>query len=154
MRSPGKFLVDVVSKIYREVIKVARQLGNTVQPVIGLFLHRAATEIVFQPLHPDTGARRHKGRVIAVRERPKFHPELYLRDLTDGMRSPGKFLVDVHTFSCFRITIEKLSKILAAFLRTEKHKRICVDDGGPRGSEHFKTKPPVSWRRLATSSRR
>ena len=34
--SMAKFLVDVVSKCFREVIiKVVRQLGNTVQPVTG-----------------------------------------------------------------------------------------------------------------------
>ena len=58
----------VVSKIYREVIKVVRQLGNTVQFVIGLVFHRVANELLLQPLQPDTGTQWHEGRVIAVRD--------------------------------------------------------------------------------------
>ena len=38
----------------------------------------------------------------------------------------------------------------STFQRGETHSS-CVGDGGPRGSEHFRTKPSVSWRRLANS---
>jgi hypothetical protein len=60
-----------------------------------IWINRVASEIVFQPLHPDTGAPLHEERVIAVREEPNLHLEFYQRDVTDGMRSPWKLPVDV-----------------------------------------------------------
>merc|ERR1712136_735327 len=59
------------------------------------WINRVASEIVFQPLHPDTGAPVHEERVIAVREEPNLHLEFYQRDVTDGMRSPWNLPVDV-----------------------------------------------------------
>ena len=53
-----------------------------------LWTNRVASEIVFQSLHPDTGAPLHEERVTAVREEPNVHLEFYLQGVTDGMRSP------------------------------------------------------------------
>ena len=49
---------------------------------------RVSCKIVFQPLHPDTGAPLHEERVITVREEAKLRPEFHLQDVTDGTRSP------------------------------------------------------------------
>ena len=49
---------------------------------------------------------------------------------------------------------ERLLKIFAAVPSAEKYMRIVLAMEAGDGSEHFKTKPSVSWRRLATSSRR
>ena len=46
-----------------------------------------AREIVFHPLHPDTGAR-------YTREEPNLHLEFYLRVVTVGMRSSWNLLVE------------------------------------------------------------
>ena len=53
-----------------------------------LWTNRVASEIVFQSLHPDTGAPSHGERVTAVREKPNLHLEFHLQGVTDGMRSP------------------------------------------------------------------
>ena len=59
-------------------------------PLERIWINHAACEIAFQPSHPDTGALSHS-------RRPNFHLELYLRDVTRGMRSLWKLLL-----SCFR----------------------------------------------------
>ena len=46
MRSPWNLPVDVGSKSFQEVVKVAQKLENTVQPVIGLGFHSSALEDV------------------------------------------------------------------------------------------------------------
>ena len=49
-------------------------------------------EIVFQPLHPDTGAPFHEERVMAAREGQNLHFEFLQRNVADGMRSSCKIL--------------------------------------------------------------
>ena len=46
MRSPSNLPVDVVSKRSQEVITVAKEIENTVQPVIWLGFHSSAIENV------------------------------------------------------------------------------------------------------------
>merc|ERR1712135_273167 len=46
MRSPWKLPVDVVSKSFQEVVKVAQKIENTMQPVIGLGFHSSSLEDV------------------------------------------------------------------------------------------------------------
>ena len=58
-----------------------------------LWANCVASEIVFQSLHPDTGAPSHEKRVTAVREESNLHLEFYLQGVTDGMRSPWKLHV-------------------------------------------------------------
>ena len=58
-----------------------------------LWINRVASEIVFQSLHPNTGAPLHEERVTGVREEANLHLEFYLQGVTDGMRSPWKLLV-------------------------------------------------------------
>ena len=60
-----------------------------------IWINRVASEIVFQPLHPDIGAPLHPERVIAVREEPNLHLEVCRRGVTDRMRSPWKLPLDV-----------------------------------------------------------
>ena len=90
----------LVSQCFQEVFDVAWKLENRVPPVIALSFHSSATEdvdhealrlasvikvqfginrvaskIVFQPLVPDTGARLHEERAIAVRQESNEHFE-------------------------------------------------------------------------------
>ena len=51
--------------------------------------------IAFQPSHPDTGALLFEECVVAMREEPNLHRKFYQRDVTDGIRSPWKFPVDI-----------------------------------------------------------
>ena len=41
------------------------------------WINRVTSEIVFQPLHPDTSAPLHEERVIEVRKQPKSHLKFY-----------------------------------------------------------------------------
>ena len=50
---------------------------------------------MLQPLDPDTDAQLHEERVISVRKKPNLHLEFYQRDVTGGMQTPWKLLVDV-----------------------------------------------------------
>ena len=52
---------------------------------------------------PETGASLHDERVIATHEEPDLHLVLYKRDVTDGMRSLWKVLVDVISKSCLEV---------------------------------------------------
>ena len=52
-----------------------------------VWINRVASKIVFQPLEPDTGAPLHQERVIAVRQESNVHFEVYLRNVTGGMRT-------------------------------------------------------------------
>ena len=80
------------------------------------WINRVTSEIVFQPLHLDTGAPLHEERVIAVREEPSLHLELYQRDITDGMRSPWKFPVLVVSKSFQEVV--KITRKLENTMRT------------------------------------
>ena len=60
----------------------------------------APSDIVFQLLHPATGAPLHNERVIAVPEEFILHPEFHLRDVTDAMQSLWKVPVDVVSKRC------------------------------------------------------
>ena len=88
------------------MVNVAWKLENAVQPVVGLGFHpsttkdvdhealwlafvikvqfwinRVASNIVFQPLDPDTGAPLHEERAIAVRQELNVLFEFYLRNV-------------------------------------------------------------------------
>ena len=88
-------LLVFVPFFFQDVIKVARQLENTVLPVNGLGLHSSVIKIadhgfgwllnrsfdshlfVLLPLHPDTCAPLHEERITAIREEPSLHSVFY-----------------------------------------------------------------------------
>ena len=58
-----------------------------------IWISHMASEIVFQPMYSDTGAPLHEERrVITVRQKLNLHLEVYQRDVTGGMRTPGGVL--------------------------------------------------------------
>ena len=50
-------------------------------------------KLCFHLWHPETSAPLREERVIAVRQEPNVHFQLYQRDVTDGTRSPWSFLL-------------------------------------------------------------
>ena len=60
----------------------------------------APSEIVFQLMHPATGAPLHNERVVAVPEEFILPLEIHMRDVTDGMQSLCKVPVDVVSKRC------------------------------------------------------
>ena len=58
-----------------------------------IWLDRIANEIVFQPLHPETGAPLHDEHVIAVQEEPSLHLEFNSEMSQMVCRCPGKCLL-------------------------------------------------------------
>ena len=58
-----------------------------------IWISRVAIEIVFQPLYSDTGAPLHEELVTTVRKKPTLHLELYQRDVTGGMRTLDRVLL-------------------------------------------------------------
>ena len=89
----GKLPVVLVLKGLLEVVTVAWKLENAVQPVRVRF-NRVASEIVFQPLHPETGASIHVERVDC-NGGLDLHLHFYLRGVTDEIRPHWKLLVDL-----------------------------------------------------------
>jgi len=90
-RNPEKFMdvSDVV--ITDEPGYMSRKMfikakGTTVSERI--IVNQAKGELVFQPVHPETGRLEHEERVIAVHDDPCGHLEFYQRDSVDGMRTP------------------------------------------------------------------
>ena len=65
-----------------------------------IWLNRVASEFVFQPLHPATGASLHDEDFIAVQGKPNLHLEFCQRDVTDGVRSPWNVPADVVSQGC------------------------------------------------------
>ena len=57
-----------------------------------IWISRVGSEIVFQPVHYDTGAPLHEERVITVRKKTNLHLELYQRNVTGGRRTPDRVL--------------------------------------------------------------
>ena len=78
------------AKGFVEVVTVAWKLENAVQPV----RNRVASEIVFQPLHPETGASIHVERVDCSGGLD-LHLHFYLRGVTDEIRPHWKHPVDL-----------------------------------------------------------
>ena len=84
----------------QEARKGERRSGSTIkaQNMIikeQIWFNWMASEIVFQPLHPESGALLHNERAIAVPEEPILHLELYWRDVTGDMRLLWNVLVHV-----------------------------------------------------------
>ena len=57
-----------------------------------IWINCAVSEIVLQPLEPDTDTSKlHDERIIAVREEPSLHIELYQREMSRiGCGHPGR----------------------------------------------------------------
>ena len=98
------------------------------------------SEIVFQPLYPDTGAPLFDDGVIAEREESNFHIEFHQRDVTDGTRSPWKVPVDAVSESFHEvITIAEKIESTVQPLRTRtmmrcgrKHTELVREGGRGR----------------------
>ena len=85
-RSPDKFMDVSDVKVSDEDGYLPRSMTIKANNMIvkeRIWMNRVASEILFQPLHPDTGAPSHDECVIAVREEPTSHLEFHQRDVTD-----------------------------------------------------------------------
>ena len=83
-----------------------------------IWISRVASEIVFQPTYSDTGAPLHEGRVLTVRRKPNLHPELFLRDVTGGMRTPIVSYGSQHVTLHVTLTAETKDPINEGLLMT------------------------------------
>jgi hypothetical protein len=106
-RSPEKFM-DVTSVTVSDEdgfllrSMTLRSNNKTVRERIRI--DRVASEIVYQPLQPDSGVPMDEERVIAVRSDPNLHLEYFQRFVTDGMRSLWALPVDVLSKSVQELT--------------------------------------------------
>jgi len=108
-REPKKFMEVTDVKISDEDGFLLRTMtitatNTTVQEHI--VINREANEMVYQPIHLETGVPQIEERVIAIKTDPHLHLEYYQRDLSDGMRSPWMVPESV-----LKVAVDKLIEI-------------------------------------------